>query len=239
MSVSSQFQGLEGSKQKTATQASLDQQQNLMKIGLAVLGVVEFEKNLVNRRIVNILRTWTAAIDKKMDDTKKRFTDVYRTISIEDEFDGQTGVKMIKFTEENYMNSDEIMREEDELEEIAGKPVRITYIRPSFLRNIKNNWYVEITPTEKQTSELKKATFKQDIADTVTLFGIESTNLEGLKPRWAQMIKEDKDVLFNEGGQAMPMQPGTSPEVNGSIQPQRQAPKVQQPTVNSLQGNIQ
>ena len=240
MTVSSQFQGLEGEKDKTATQATLDQKQNMMKIGLAIAGVIDFERQLVKRRIVNLLRAWTTPIDSKIDGVRGKLQEIYRTISAESEFQGKKGVRMVKLNEDNSKNtSQSIMQEEDMYSSIVGKPVRITYIRPSFLKNLKNKWYIEITPTEKETSELSKAMYLQMIQTAVALFGIESINLEGQKARFAQKWKEDEDVLFNEGQQSMSPMAGQQGQPQGQGSQAPKPPATQRPTINTMQGKAQ
>lgn len=236
--VSSQFATPGDDSKKTATQATLDQKQNMLKIGLAILGIIDFERQLVKRRIVNVLRAWTTPIDKEIDSVRGKYKDIFMSISSEAEFQGKKGIRMVKLNEDNSANTPEsIMQEEDMYSQIVNKPVRITYIRPSFLKNLKNKWYIEITPTEKETSELKKAMFIEGISQTVALFGIESVNLEGLKERWAQYMGESEDVLFKEGQQSMsPMAMGGQPGAPGGQQGMPKPPQTQRPTVNTMKG---
>ena len=234
MTVSKQFEGTEDKKQ-TATESMNNMRQSLTKIGLYVLGVINWEREMCKRRIVNILKHWTEPIDKKITGVKGKVESMYRTISAPASFQGKQGIRMVKFTEDNTPNTPQsIMAEEDSYEGLTGKPVKITYLRADMIKNLNNEWYIEITPTEKETSEVRKAMFKQDIADTVALFGIESTNLEGLKPRWSQILKEEKDVLFTEGQQSIsPMQQG---QAGAGQRPQVPSVKTpQKPSINTLQ----
>ncbi len=202
--VSSQFQGTE-SINKTATQTIEDKKQNMLKMGMSIFGVVMLETKMTYKRIYNILDNWTEPIDTKVNIMRNGLEQVYRSISVDKDFDdGQSGNLVVKFNENNIMNGQQIMKEEENLKMMTGQESRIISINPKLLKMIKYYWYVTITPTEKQTSELRRQLFVENIQDAVAIFGDMAINFEGLKPRFAAIIGEDKDTFFAQGAPNIP-----------------------------------
>lgn len=204
MTVSSQFQALE-TKTKTATQTLEDKKQNLIKIGMAVLGVMNFEKQMTYRRLYNLLNVWTKPIDKKIDDVKGEIQNIYRSFSIPAEIGDTTGLQQIKMTDNNTKTSEEILKEEDDYEAETGTKLEVIYLNPKILKMIKNRWYVEMVQTEKNTSEYKKILFMSNLQEAMAVWGPESINLEALKVRWAELSEENLDTYFVKNQPSMPM----------------------------------
>jgi hypothetical protein len=226
--------------------------QGMMKIGIAVLGVVNLEKKLCWLRLLNIIKNWTKEVDVKIDEVKGALSDEtdvklvkkgqYRRISVESEFEnGQKGIKIIKFTtddEELGQAPERIMAQEKILATKMGGDVRLVYLNPMKLRDLKLKWKINIIPTEKETSELKKALFMENIITGMQLFGPQSFNMEHLKMRWANYAGEDPNRMFIK--QALPMgpqQPQGREGNRGLTADLAQANNNQQPSVNALIGN--
>lgn len=202
MTVSSQFQGIdEGGK--TATQVLEDKRQNLLKIGMAVIGIILFEKELSYRRLQNVLSNQMNPTGTDINVLKKKVNNVYKSFTGDATFDGKRGLRQVILSDEEPDLNVLKMQEEADSERL-GKPVKKVIIHPRILRSLKYKWNIEIVPTEKNTSELKMAMFKEKVIDAGTLFGVESLNLEALKGRYAQLAKEDENVLFIRGQQATP-----------------------------------
>ena len=127
------------------------------------------------------------------------------------------------------------MAEEEFLSE-PGKPVRKVYFNPELLQNIKATWFIDITPTEKQSGDLDRVLLIQNIGDAATIFGMQSLNMEYLKERFAILCKEDPSKFFVQGQPAMPMgeegqeMPG---QLGGKIG-QQVAQGVQAPSLNQM-----
>ena len=202
MSVSPGFEGVdEGGK--TATQVIEDRRQNLLKIGMAITGIILFEKALCYRRLQNVLHNQMNPTDKALNNLKNKLVNVYNSFTGEATFNGRKGMRQVILSdEEPDLNTLKIQEQADG--ERLGMPVKKVIVNPSILRSIKYKWYIEIVPTEKNTSELKMALFKDKIMDAGTLFGVQSLNLEALKGRYAQLAQEDEDVLFIKGQPSVP-----------------------------------
>lgn len=196
--VSPQFSGNAAQGSQTATEIMELKKQQMMKLGLLIWGVMELEKGLCWLRIQNILEHWTKPIDTKVDSLKDEIKNVYRTISVETNLDGgQKGIKQIEFNPElaGTLTSEQVKAEEDFLSS-PGSKVRKTYINPEVLRALHLIWYITITPTEKDSSELDRVLFTQNIKDASELFGFQSMNLEYLRERFAILAKEDPNKFF-------------------------------------------
>jgi len=215
MTVSSQFQGLE-TKTKTATQTLEDKKQNLIKIGMAVLGVRDLERQICYKRLYNILKVWTKPIDQEIDETKDELKNIYRSISVPAEFDGSTGVRQVVMTDENYKTGEEVMQEEDNYKLETGSNLQRIYLNPKILKMIKTKWYIEIVQTDKNTSEYKKLLFLNNLKEAMTIWGPQAVNLNALKSRWAQLSEEDEDIFFVKDQGSMPMIDGMQPGAGGT-----------------------
>lgn len=201
----------------TATQIIEQKKQQMMKLGLAIWGVISLEKQLAYLRLHNILATWTKKVDERVDPIRKQIQDVYRSVSVDSTFpDGRKGTKVIEFNPElaqflgSNPNGPAMIEKEEELLSEPGRPVRKVYLDPKELRTIDMHWYINITPTEKETTELQRVLFVQNIKDAAELFGPQSLNVEHLKHRFALLAKEDPDKFFTRS-KPQP-QPGMPPE---------------------------
>lgn len=199
---------------QTATEIMELKKQSMMKLGLVMYGVVNFERQLAWLRLYNILENWTKPIDEKVDDIRKKIKKVYRSFTTEGYFEnGRKGTKMIKMmgAEEEMPDATQVMAEEEMMKK-PGQEMRITYLKGEEIKNAKYFWKINITPTEKDTTELNRVLFKQFIVDTLTLFGPQSVNLDYVKQRWVVMGKEDPDKFLSK-----PQQQNTLTQAMGQM----------------------
>lgn len=220
-SVSPVFSGDVQKGNATATQIIEMKKQQMMKLGLTIWGVISLEEQLAKLRLHNLLSVWTRKIDERMDPIRQQLTDIYRTVSVKSNFeDGRKGTKIIEFNPElaNSLSSEQVEAEEEFLSR-KGNPTRKVYLDPEALRNIDMNWYITITPTEKETSELQRVLFVQNIKDAAELFGPQTLNVEHLKHRFSILAGEDPEKFWLR---SQPQQNG--PAVAGGIVPPGQLP---------------
>ena len=242
-SVSPTFSGDLTQKGTTATEIMETKRQQMMKMGSTILGIISLERQLTELRIHNILATWTEPIDQKVDDVRKQLIDIYRTVSIEAEFEnGQKGEKVISFDPqlaEEY-SSEQIMKAEDNFKD-QGRNIRFIFMDPEMLRTIETKWHINITPTERDSSDLDRVLFIQNIQDAATIFGPQAINMEHAKERFASLIGEDPEKFFAQGeAQAFP---GMQAEMEGGAEGGGAVPaqiegavsnQVQQPSLKQL-----
>jgi len=204
-SVSPAFMGDSEAGRQTATEILELKKQQMMKLGLAIYGVIAFEKQLAWLRIYNILANYTKKQDTKISDITGEMQDVYQQFSVETAMENtQKGKKIIQFSPDapNF-SPEQIMEEEDQLSKQMRMPIRKTYIHPDIAK-MKYFWYITINPTEKDSSDLQRVMFKQDIQDAITLFGPQSLNFPYLMDRYAVHSKQNPDKFFNKNMPALP-----------------------------------
>jgi len=239
--VSPQFSGQSATGTQTATEIMELKKQQMMKLGLLIWGVMDLEKQMCWLRIQNILENWTKPIDNKVDDIKGELSNVYRTISIDTTLEGgQKGTKMIEFNPElsQSLSSEQVKAEEDFLS-TPSKEVRKAYINPDVLRALKYIWFITITPTEKDSSELDRVLFTQNIKDASELFGFQSMNLEYLRERFAILAKEDPSKFFIKGVPSVPMAMQEMEQGNkrsGGDMGSQMAEGIQKPSLKEMVG---
>lgn len=240
MSLSSQFSSPGTDPVKTATQSSLDYKQNMLKIGNAIAGALAFEIDLYKRRVPNILEVWTAPVDTRIDEERNAYVNYYRSITTEATIKGSKTLLNIQMIEDKkFPEPKDIYNEEQLLSKEIGRDVAKVYLSSEMLRTLHYHFYYEATPTEKDTSELKRVLFMKNIQEAAAIWGIENLNLEGLKKRFAQIIKEDEDTFFIRGAQSQPMltNEGQFNMPGGDKMSAQMTPKAEQtPSVNTLKG---
>jgi len=208
-----------------------------MKLGQTIAGVINLERQLAWLRIYNIIQNWTKQIDTKVDEVRGRLEDVYQTFEIESTDDGKNTRKVIEFSPEGAnLDTYQVQAEEDMMGVDKPYEVRKTYINPDVLRSVKYTWYVTINPTEKNSGELQRVLFTQNIQDAANIFGVETLNMEYLKERFAELAKEDYDKFFLQQTEQQPVPgqvPGQMPQLGGEVGAQL-AGGIAQPSVTAL-----
>lgn len=233
-SVAAIWQGQEGG-QRTATEASILTKQTMMKLGVMLLGVTNFEKDLCWARLYNIFQNWTDPIDRELvqlRDGMTAYINVYRSETVESQLeDGRTGKKVIEFSEELPENG-QVEAEEDLLSSLRGEPIRKIYVNPSALKNIRHKFHIEIVPSEKQTSELRKAQFEETGIKMLQLFP-ETTNREYIQKQMAINADLDPDKVINKQQPQMPLAGLGGANEQSPLAAQMQQ-KLPRPSVNTL-----
>lgn len=196
-SIDPLFAGESTGSRVTATEALLRKRQQLAKLGLPIWGIIDLEKQLAWLRLYNIIANFTKPIDERIDEVTGGLKKIYRSVSVKTpgrEYDK----RVINFDEEkaNTLQPEQIKAEEDLLS-TPGNKVAVTYLNPKELQGVKLNWFINIEPTEKDTSELKRAMFIQNLQDAFALFGPQAVNLEYAKQRFSNIIGEDQEKFFN------------------------------------------
>ena len=240
-SVTKAFEGQAERGRQTATEIMENKRQSMQKLGLQMFGVINLERQIAALRIPNIIQNWTKPIDEKVDEVRNEIVNIYKSVVVDSEFEnGQQGKKIVEFTENLPERPEMIMAEEDMMTRARGYNVRKIYLNPKELSTVKYNWHIIITPTEKETSELKRVLLIQNIQDLAAIFGIQSLNMEHLKERVASAMKEDPGKLF------LKQQPVLPPGLEGEVQLPGQrndmskqvAQAAQKPSLNTLANEL-
>jgi len=215
-STSPTFEGQAPDTRATARQIIEQQQRSMVKIGIAMLGIINLENRLAWLRLYNILKHWTDKQDKGMTGVK----DKYRTIDMEDTLeDGQQGSRIIELTED--IPSEQQINAEAELMSFKRKKnVQLHKIDPKKLKNLKYRWEINTVPTEKNTSDLKAALFSDYMKETLAIFAPlgKIPNIDYMADRHAMVNKEDPNRIWG-GQQQQPQMPGQDPNQPGGQPP--------------------
>lgn len=237
-SIDPVFAGEDGGREKTATEVIQRKQQQMMKLGQGLIGIIEFERQLVLLRIYNILSNWTLPISQRVDAVRNEIVSVYQTFEVDTTFkdSGKRGSRIVSFNPEDKkkMGEDKIASLEQSIKDKTGKEVRFSFLDADLLRTVEFIWDISITPTEKNSSELDRVLFMQNITQAIQIFGPQSLNMNYVKERFAVLAKEDPAKLFTQA-EATPMQEGEGQEGNMGAQMLRGVQgATQQPSLNSL-----
>lgn len=214
-SVTAQYDG-QDTKDMTATQVLENKKQQLMKLGLALDGIVRFERDIAMLRLRNLLVHWTKSQDTQIDAIRGGVRDVYRTVTIEKSKYGrrQRSRKIIKFTKDTAAISKSdprgynIHSAEEKAKRKTGVDTNYVFIDPEILRNLKATWYCTIVPSDKKDDTLSRMIFIQNVREAIEIFGPESMNVEKLKQRYSAVIGEDYDTWFKDEGTLEQMMAG-------------------------------
>ncbi len=169
----------------------LDQQKKAMlKIGAKIDGIIQWEKQMLRLRTMNLLAHGAQKSGDKYDD-----------ISMEDNmFDGSKGLNVIKFDEQNIRSPYDVYNEEQKFKEENGTPVEYTYIDPKLMKQMITDpeyyFCYEIVPVDKNNDKLAQMMFIQMITQAANIFGMDSLQVSRLKKRYAQVMGESYDDLF-------------------------------------------
>lgn len=240
-STSPIFEGQAPDTRATARQVIEQQQRSMVKIGIAMIGIINLENRMAWLRLYNILKHWTDTQDKRSSGVTGQLNS-YRTVDMEDTLDdGQQGSRIIELTE-NIPGKEQIDAEAELYSLKRKKNVKIHKINPKELKNLKYRWEINTIPTEKNTSDLKAALFSDYMKETLAIFAPlgKIPNLDYLADRHAMVNKEDPNRIWS--GQAAPAmppigpdgqptgtpgmpgmpQPGANPQTTAQLQPREQ-----------------
>jgi hypothetical protein len=194
-SVSPVFEGQAMTGDQTAREIIELKQQGMMKMGLAIVGIVNLERRMAWLRLYNILKNWSEPLEESFSEVKGKIKK-YRRISVDADFgDGEKGNRMIEFTED-MPTSEMVAAREKIVKDTTGKNIREIYINAKDLKALKYKFFVEIVPTEKSTSELKKALFIENMTQGLQLFGPAAFNMEFLKRQWVSLAGQDPEKML-------------------------------------------
>lgn len=189
------FEGAEPSGNPTATEIIELKKQSMVKLGLAMYGIISLEKQLAWLRLQNIFDNWTKKQDEKVDTAKGSLRNVYKKVTVEGDIDGRQGQKMIEFVDDYEDRTPEsIYKEEEEMSK--EYPVQKIYLKTDELLSIRKNFYITVNPTEKYSDQLDRVLFTQQVTEGYNLFGPQAFNTDYLKRQWALKNKHDPDKIF-------------------------------------------
>lgn len=235
-SVSPTFEGQQTPGQQTAREIVELQKNQMMKLGLTIMGVISYEMNRSYLRLYNILRYWTEREDTQVDKIKGGLKDVYKKIEVEGALgDGENGMQVMQFVggEEDLPSSSQVLAEETLISNRTGKKMRKTYLSAQQLRETELKWKITIEPTPKDTDALSRAQYEESLVKALEIFG-PRVNLDYQQKEFSKHAKWDHDKAFVK---PQPMQQSGPPPTGGIPgMGQAAAPTMPKPSVNTLMG---
>jgi len=210
----------------TATQVLQEKEQQLLKLGSLIDGIINFERRLTWLRIYNILENWTTEVDFSINPTREGIKAGFRRFSVDTILpDGKKGIKEFRIQTGEIPTLEEQQKEEKKLTEKNGVETRIVFLNPALLRKLKYIWIILIIPTPKSNDKLSQILFIENLRQAIELFGPESLNSEYLKQRYAILINEDYNKMFKKIDPLQLLQQGfqTNGKSNPAVGPAKSA----------------
>lgn len=191
-SISSILEGQATGKDMTLGEYMDQQKKALLKLGGKLDGIIQWEKQMIRLRNMNLL----AHSYQENDDGSG-----YKQISTEDSiFNGTKGMNVINFESPNLRTPEDIFSEELKYEKEHGVQVAYTYMDPKLMREALTDpdycFYYEVVPVDKNNDTITKMAFVSMITQAANLFGMDSLQVDRLKKRYAQVMGEVYDDLF-------------------------------------------
>lgn len=216
-------QTMEQKKGKSSATAIVSAQKEAVKmLGFAVLAVIRLKKNLTYLRIYNILENETQPTGKRKNELTGKIENTYKQFTVHEAAlsNNRVGKKIVQFTDKPITDetSEQIYQAERE-HQMQGEDVGIIILNAEQLRDVVDNWYVSVTQKDKDSSELSKAMFKDQLgqAQAISQMTQRPMNpdklIESFERKWGV-----KDMFQKQP----PQQPG-GPQNPGQEQPGSEA----------------
>lgn len=191
-SISAILEGQATGKDMTLGEYMDQQKKALLKLGGKLDGIIQWEKDMIELRTMNLL----SHSYQENDDGSG-----YKPITMEDSmFNGTKGMNVVNFETPNLKTPEEIFDEELKYEQEHGSQIAYTYLDPKLMREALDNpdyyFCYEVVPVDKNNDTITKMTFVSMITQAANLFGIDSLQVDRLKKRYAQVMGEVYDDLF-------------------------------------------
>ena len=203
--TSAQFSGQGGDQYQTATAFNENQKAQLMRLGALVDGIVKGEMRRADLRLRNsIIPFWFCKEDKKMRPQKiaDAVVDIYDSFTVGKEGrDGKyNSVINVATIPKEGIDPFELMAVEDRQEQETGEKSQYTFLDPDQIDFLRTLFYVTVKPRERDNNALQRMLFDADVMAAKNMFGIDKTNDEALKVKFAQIRGDEYDTWFQEQG---------------------------------------
>ena len=206
-SISPAMTGEKMSSRMTAAQYLDQKKQALQKLGLIVWGIVRFERQANWLRLQNVLKNGLG------DGMSDKMLFIVKT-TLENGKKGQRHIEL-NAKKANTLTPRQIALESELLSAKNGIETKKSYLNMDEIKKANLTWRVEVTPTEKNTSELNQMMLTNKIKDAVALFGPQSLNMGYWEELWAMK----NEVDFARGFNQAPQGPGGAGILNGAPPP--------------------
>lgn len=187
-------QGVAGKERTTATETLLLQRNATKQLGLAVLAVSRLKRELTKLRIYSLLEEYLTPQGKKKNAISNEVEEIFQGFTIEDsKFNNEmVGMKRIQFMNRDLTPEEltQVKDHEDRMEKM-GVNFRYRSINVNTLKNMFVNWFVVVTPKQKEGSALDKIMFQDQLAQGAAISQLTRTPLnapviqESFERKWS------------------------------------------------------
>jgi len=212
--VSKQFTGQQGKAGQTATETNILQAQAQKVLSLTIFAASMLEGKCGYLRLWNVLENYFEPYDTKFSEAQGKIEEMFRGTRRETDLgDGMgTGVRKIIPTKGELPTSEDIREEElftgtpqaglgmrrKTREELGLHPLNNIYLNPVKLKEAKIYWYIDVDTKEKETSNVEKLLFREELADIGMLMKMGARpKIEALQNQHALVWNRPKDKMFD------------------------------------------
>jgi hypothetical protein len=210
--VSKQFTGQQGAAGTTAFEVGVLQKQAQKLLGLTIFANVNLEMKLGYLRLFNVLENYFEPLDTKYNRKAKRIDNIFRGTNRKMQLGQEQGEGIRQIVPTNNLPTSRQVREEELFSgtpsggrgprpktrtQLGLPPLNKIYINPERLKKAKILWYIDVDTKEKETGNVEKLMFREELADIALLMNMGATpNIQSLQGQHAIVWNRPKDKLF-------------------------------------------
>lgn len=159
-------QGMQGSREMSATEVVTITKQFLKQLGLTIAALMRIRRDMTEMRIYNVLENYLSPTKRKYDDISKKVEDVYRSFTLDNASfpNNRKGKKVIKLMPRDLTPDEEQkLYEYEESEAEKGNNIRIRFLNADKLKRFAGCWYVATSVQDREGTALDKITFQDQL----------------------------------------------------------------------------
>lgn len=189
--ISSLLEGNQDTGNMTLGQYMDMQKKQLMKLGGKIDGIIQWEKSMLELRVMNLLAHGYQKNEKG----------TYNDITVNDSMqDGSKGLNVMKFDTNLIKSPYDVRNEELQYKKDNGVPAEITYLDPELMRQMIDDpsyyFCYEVVPVDKNNDKLTQMMFINMVTQAANLFGMDSLQVDGLKKKYAAVMGTPFEDIF-------------------------------------------
>jgi hypothetical protein len=191
-SLSREFMGdSSGSGEKTATQFTYEQKQQMLKFASLLDGAMKGIRQMAELRFLNgVLPFWMKKQDGRIEKVKNGISDVYKSVTLARDDSAKGDYNSVIHIGKTYgLDSYDILEEEAKAEKL-GRKEKYKFLDPDMIDFLSTNIYWTVQQKQKDNDIMSRLLFIQNVTDSMNLFGPEAHNIDQLKRRYAQINHE-------------------------------------------------
>jgi len=229
--ISSLLEGNANNANMTLGEYMDQQKKQMLKIGGKIDGIINWEKQMLRLRVMNLLAHGYQKNDQGL------YSDISTTDTMQD---GSKGLNIMKFTDNNILSPYDVRNQEQQYKKENGVAAEITYLNPTMMREMIDDpsyyFCYEVVPVDKNNDKLTQVMFVSMVTQASQLFGPDSLQVDKLKKQYAAVMgkpfgdifldQQELDMKRQQAEQAAAMAAGGTPGTGAPIKSPVQPPKL-------------